>query len=185
MRLACATRMTQEKGAFVAVDLLRHLPSEARLVLIGDGPEIQAVRARAAALEIEGRIEMPGWLPQAEVVRVFAEADVVCFPSQCAESFGIVGIEAMSVARPVVAFDVGGQREWLEDGVTGLVARPATAEAMARTVGTLLADPERCRRMGEAGAERAGRLYDPDAHVARLLQILDGAAGRHASPAPA
>ncbi len=176
MLLACAARLTQEKGAFVVVEALRQLPPGACLVVIGDGPEAGEIRANVAALGLEGRVALPGWLPQREVLRAFASADVVLFPSQCAESFGIVGIEAMSVARPVVAFDVGGQREWLEDGVTGLVVRPATAEALAQGIRALLADPLRCRRMGEAGRERVQRLYRPEAHIERLLQVFARAA---------
>ena len=67
-------------------------------------------------------------------------------------------------------------RKWLDDGVTGLVVRPATAEALAGALRTLPADPIRCRRMGEVGRERAQRLHPPDVHAQRLLQVFARAA---------
>jgi glycosyltransferase involved in cell wall biosynthesis len=78
------------------------------------------------------------------------------------EGFGIPAAEAMGCEVPVVASDAGGLPEVVEDGVTGLVVPRGDSGALAGAIGSLLADPERRRRMGQAGRARALRLFDWD-----------------------
>ena len=93
------------------------------------------------------------------------------FPSLWAEPFGIVGIEAMARGVPVVGFNVGGVRDWLEDEKTGyLVGRNDTA-AMSNRVKVLLDDSELRKRMGLAGMEKVRREFGREKHLERLLAL--------------
>jgi starch synthase len=77
----------------------------------------------------------------------------------------------MGCETPVVASDAGGLPEVVEDGVTGLVVPRGNSAALAAAIGSLLADPERRLRMGQAGRERALRLFDWDRTAAQFEEI--------------
>jgi phosphatidylinositol alpha-mannosyltransferase len=85
----------------------------------------------------------------------YAACDVFCAPSTGHESFGIILLEAMAAARPVVASDIHGYREVLGNNVEGLLAPPGDSAAIADRIVRLLSDRELARRMGSAGREKA------------------------------
>lgn len=87
------------------------------------------------------------------------------------EGFGRVIIEAMAARRPVVASEVGGIPEIVEDGVTGRLARPNQPEEFAAAVSSALADPETLSRMGEAGRARVGSHFSDEANVPSVMGI--------------
>jgi glycosyltransferase involved in cell wall biosynthesis len=93
----------------------------------------------------------------------------------------MVGIEAMSYGRPVVAFNVGGIPEWLEDGATGFLVRPHDTRELASKITYLLEKPFVAREMGRKGRERVRAKFSKEKHVADLLraygEIRDGRVG--------
>jgi len=89
-------------------------------------------------------------------------------PSLWPEPFGLVGIEALAVGRPVVASATGGILDWLTDGV-GLTVTPGNARELARALDGLLSDPDRQRAMGELGRELVARRFSAERHVQALL----------------
>ena len=90
-----------------------------------------------------------------------------------AEPFGLIGLEAMWLSRPVIASRVGGVTDWLEDGVTGRLVTPNRPAALAHAADEVAADPELARRWGAAGKERARRLFGADGFIERLLEIYN------------
>ena len=99
-------------------------------------------------------------------------SDVVAQKS-LAEGFGLTVSEAMWKARPVVASDVGGIREQIEDGRTGFLVDPRDLEAFGRHVGELLANPHDAERMGEAGQARVREHFLGPRHLAQYLELFD------------
>src|SRR5207237_2689710 len=87
-----------------------------------------------------------GFVPPLELQRLYARAAVVACPSR-REGFGVACLEAMAHARPVVATDVGGLRDLVVDGETGLVVPPRDAAALRAALTRLLGDPELRRRL--------------------------------------
>lgn len=81
------------------------------------------------------RVRFLGWCGRPE--ELFAEADAAVFPFRWQEPFGLCGLEAAAHGVPVVAFDLGGVREWLIDGVTGIAVKPFDGKAMAAAVARL------------------------------------------------
>jgi glycosyltransferase involved in cell wall biosynthesis len=79
----------------------------------------------------------------------------------------------MAEARPVVATPVGGTAELVLDGETGVLVPPRDPDALARAIGGLLADPERGRRLGEAGRRRVEREFSAERMARRVLEIYD------------
>ena len=89
---------------------------------------------------------------------------------------GMVGLEAMHHARPVIGFDVGGIPDWLDHEVTGLLVPEQDVAGLAGAVTSLLTDPGRALRMGSAGHEQVQRRFSFEAYLARLETHLDGTA---------
>ena len=141
-----------------------------KLVVAGDGFERPDLVRQAAALGIADDVTFLGWVPNIELPPYYRAAAVSVIPS-LEEGFGIPAAEAMGCETAVVASDAGGLPEVVENGVTGLVVPRGDSSALAGAIGALLADPERRRRMGQAGRERALRLFDWDRTAAQFEQI--------------
>jgi glycosyltransferase involved in cell wall biosynthesis len=176
-RLLFVGRLAAVKGVAVLIDafveVLRSHP-EARLTLIGDGAERSALEALAKRRGVAERIEFAGFRSQDEVADALAEADLFVLPS-FAEGVPVVLMEAMAARLPVVASRIAGVPELVEDGTSGLLVPPGDAAALATAVGTLLADPERRARMGQAGRARVLAEFDQATEAARLDGLFDGA----------
>jgi glycosyltransferase involved in cell wall biosynthesis len=132
-----AGRLSREKGILELVEAARGHT----FVVAGDGP---------LSARVPGAL---GWLPPDELASLYARAAVVACPSH-REGFGVACAEAMAHARAVVASDVGGLRDLVVDGETGLLVPPRDVDALRAALGRLLADRELRRRLGAAARER-------------------------------
>lgn len=102
---------------------------------------------------------------------LLARASVFCLPT-LREAFGLVFLEAMAFGLPVVATAVEAIPEIVQHGETGLLVAPRDPAALAAACAALLADPERARRMGEAGRARASERFGWHRAAARMLEVL-------------
>lgn len=141
-----AGRLSPEKGVLELVEAAAGM----KLVVAGDGP----LRARVP--------NALGFVPHDELQRLYARAAVVACPSR-REGFGVACLEAMAHGRPVVATDVGGLRDLVVDGETGLVVPPRDPAALRVALQLLLGDPDLRRKLGAAGRERAGSHFSWEA----------------------
>lgn len=169
-----AGRLVPEKGveallrAFARV--VTHLP-EARLLLLGDGPERPRLERVAAELQIASRVTWTGHLPRAAVQERLAPAWLQVIPSLWAEPFGLVAPEAMMRGTAVVASGTGGLAEIVCDGETGLHVPPGNVEALAQAMRRLLEDRELAERMGRAGRVRALAHYREATAVDKIEEL--------------
>ncbi|HEY2062227.1 MAG TPA: glycogen synthase [Amycolatopsis sp.] len=181
-------RITRQKGVPHLVRAGFDLAEDVQLVLCAGGadtPELDA-EFRGLVAELQrtrtGVHWIPEMLPRPEVVQLLTHATVFVCPSVY-EPLGIVNLEAMACGTAVVASDVGGIPEVVDDGVTGLLvhydeADPAAFEAeLARRVNELVADPARATGMGLAGRARAVGEFGWAAIAARTVAIYE-ACGR-------
>jgi glycosyltransferase involved in cell wall biosynthesis len=141
-----------------------------KVVLAGDGFERPELARLASDLGIGPDVHFLGWVPNADLPPYYRAAAVSVIPS-LEEGFGIPAAEAMGCEVAVVASDAGGLPEVVEHGVTGLVVARGDAGALAQAIGSLLADPDRRRAMGQAGRERALRLFDWDRSAEQFEQL--------------
>jgi glycosyltransferase involved in cell wall biosynthesis len=153
-----AGRLSPEKGILELVEAAHGLP----LVVAGDGP----LRPR-----VPGAL---GWVPHDELERLYARAAVVACPSR-REGFGVVCAEAMAHGRPVVASAVGGLRELVVDGETGLLVPPGAVAALRAALERLLGDRELRRRLGAAGRERVRALLSWEGVTDATLRAYEDA----------
>jgi len=172
-RVVFAGRIVLPKGIGVLVRAAQAVDAE--FVVCGDGWRLEQMRKLARRLGVHERIEFKGWLASAALASELAEASIVAVPSIWPEPFGLVGVEAFAAGRPVVASGTGGMRDWLEDGVNGLAAKPGDPRALARALGELLDDPARQQAMGAAGRELAHERFSEERHVASLLDAYASA----------
>ncbi|MEJ2338431.1 MAG: glycosyltransferase family 4 protein [Gemmatimonadales bacterium] len=154
--------------------LLRAMPTilaavpNARLRIVGGGPELRRLRQGRFALGLAGSVVITGELPDADAIRdAYRAADVFCLPS-LQEGFGIAFLEAMASGLPIVAYRSAAVPEVVPDGEAGLLVPPDDPRALARALIRLLRDPPLRRRMGEAGRRRA-RQHDWEEIAQRFL----------------
>lgn len=143
----------------------------ASLRVVGGGPELPALRDRAAELRLEGAVAFLGEVPQDESVRrEYLAADLFCLPS-LQEGFGIAFLEAMAAGLPIVATRAAAIPEVVPDGEAGLLVPPRDPECLAEALVRVLGDADLRRRLGEAGRRRVVR-YDWPVVAAELLEAL-------------
>lgn len=159
---------------------LRPTFPDLELVLAGDGFERPELERLARERGIAERTTFLGWVANAELPKYYRAAAVSVIPS-LEEGFGIPAAEAMGCEVPVVASDAGGLPEVVEDGVTGRVVPRGDATALAGAIADLLRDPALRHRMGQAGRERALRLFDWD-RSAEEFEAVYGAIGARSAP---
>jgi len=157
--VALVGRLTRQKGVdtlLAAWPALRAAAPGARLVVVGDGPEADALAARAAALGVADEVRWTGAL--GDPLALMAAADVVAIPSR-AEGLPRVALEAGALGRPVVAAAVGGLPEVVVDGVTGLLVPPEDPPRLAAALARLLGDGDLRRALGGAAAAQVGTRF--------------------------
>ena len=164
-------RLAEVKGQQLLIRALEHL--EATAVLVGrdleeDGGYEQELRRLADECGVAGRVVFAGY--RDDVPALLAGCDVFCLPSEL-EGLPLVVLEAMAQAKPVVATAVGGTPELVADGETGVLVPQGDVEALAAALDALLRDPERARRMGEAGRARVEREFSLASSTERVLAL--------------
>jgi glycosyltransferase involved in cell wall biosynthesis len=154
-------RLDRQKGADVAVRALAGLNGPAAalpLRVVGTGPEQAALRRLAGELGVAGRVRWEGQLPQAELADRYRRAAVLVVPGRD-EGLGLVAVEGQLSGAPVVAAASGGLLDVVADGRTGRIFPPGAADALARTVEAVLADPDGTARMALAAREQAAARF--------------------------
>ena len=177
-------RITRQKGVPHLLRAARTIDPSLQLVLCAGAPDTPAIDQEFRALVEELRrtrdvvLWIPEMLPRPEVIQLLSHATVFACPS-IYEPLGIVNLEAMACAAPVVASAVGGIPEVVEDGVTGLLVAydekdPAAFErGLAEAIDSVIADPDTAARLGAAGRERAVREFGWDAIARRTLAVYE------------
>lgn len=147
----------------------------ARLILVGNGPELEPALRLAAELGVAERIKAVG---ERDDVRSFISmADVFIFPSD-GESFGLAAAEALACEVPVVGANAGGLPEVMLDGEHGFLRPVGDVNGMAQAVVRLLQEPELRRRMGAAGRRRMIEHFSPDRIIPKYEMIYYSVLGR-------
>jgi alpha-maltose-1-phosphate synthase len=177
-------RITRQKGVPHLLRAARALEPDIQLVLCAGAPDTPEIDREFRGLVEElrqlrdGVLWIPEMLPRPDVVQLLSHTAAFVCPSVY-EPLGIVNLEAMACAAPVVASAVGGIPEVVTDGETGVLVPygsedPAAFErALATALNSVVADPAAARRMGEAGRERAAREFGWDAVARRTLRVYE------------
>lgn len=168
-RLLAVGRVEPRKGFATAVQALEFLPAETQLRIAGvaEPAHLADLHALARSVGAADRVQIEA-VPRAALRQLYAEADAVLFPSSWEEPFGLVPLEAMTQATPVVATRRGGSAEFLVDGANCLAFPAGDPAALAAAVQRLAGDPALRLRLAEEGLRTAAGLTTD-----RLADVLE------------
>jgi glycosyltransferase involved in cell wall biosynthesis len=182
-------RLDPWKGAHIfvraAAEVVSRRPQTRFLVCGGELPGHAAyardLKGLAATLGLDGGIIFTDWrYTLGRIPEVMAGLDLLVHASVQPEPFGLVLIEAMATAKPVIASRAGGPVEIVADGRTGILVTPGDHRELAEAILSLLDDPGRARRLGQAGRRRVEERFSIDRHLesvqALYASILDARA---------
>jgi glycosyltransferase involved in cell wall biosynthesis len=166
-------RLEPEKGHPTLLEawprVLRRVP-DAYLLIVGEGSRREGLEAQARELRVAHRVVFTG--RRDDVPAVTAALDVAVLPSY-REAQGLSILEAMALSRPVVASNVGGIPEMIEDGVTGLLVAPHDAEALAGAITRLLRDHPYADTLARAGHDLVHDRFCIELMVEAIQTIYD------------
>lgn len=167
-------KLSQVKGHRLflkAAALISQTRADVAFLVVGDGPDREALEAESEALGLSSRVRFAG--ARGDVPSLLKTMDVLVVSSFSEGSPNVV-LEGMGAGVPLVATRVGGIPEIVEDGRSGLLVEPGDARALSEAVLALLNEPERARSMGRRGRELAVERFDIDAVVRRTEDVLLG-----------
>jgi glycosyltransferase involved in cell wall biosynthesis len=178
-RILFVGRLVEKKGVSVLLEALRLLEDTGfDLHIAGDGPLRSQLTSDASGLPVT----FLGVLGREALAAEFGAASIAVFPSVAAvtgdqDGLPVALLEAMSLGCAVVASDLPGLRDAVEDGRSGLLTTPGSAEELAAALGRLLRDQKLCDQLGRAAAIRA-ESFSVDAIGGRYVALLDGVCAR-------
>jgi glycosyltransferase involved in cell wall biosynthesis len=164
-------RLVAQKGCDHLLSAFATLVAEGapvQLMVVGDGPLRPDLEARVRDLGLAGHVEFTGF--RSDATTLMASMHIVAVPSLF-EPFGIVAVEAMVQARPVVASAVGGLTETVEDGVTGRLVPPGDPQQLADALRDLVRSSSMRAQMGQAARQRALDLFSPERTITAYSQV--------------
>ncbi len=166
--LTIVAQLMPFKGIDLALRAVSRLPEEAVLWLVGSGTFLEGLRRLADELGLKDRVRF--WGVQPHVEPFLQASDVFALPSRWQEAAGLSLLEAQAVGLPAVATRIGGIPEYVEEGRTGLLFAPENVDELTAHLRTLLLDPERRARMGQAARALALERFAP---ACQLNEWLD------------
>lgn len=176
-------RLEKRKGLgdlLRAYEFMRARVPKSRLIIVGDGPLRGKVESFIARHRLPD-VVLAGFVPDTVLPRYYCSADIFCAPATGAESFGIVLLEAMASALPVVATEVEGYMSVLESGRDSLTVHPKGWAELGSALIILARDADLRRRMGAYGHEKA-RRYGWETVASKIVEVYEearaAAAGR-------
>jgi len=167
-------QLIRGKGVDLLLQALHGLSQPWHLTVAGDGNMRPELESLATSLGLTDRVRFLGWVPAEEARRLYDDARIACVPCRWPEPFGMVGVEAMRRARPVVAFNVGGIPDWLVDGETGFAVAEQDLDSYRGAIKKLLDDHALAVRLGSNGFAVAEERFGFEGYIDRLEAILGG-----------
>ena len=177
------------KGVRFLIDAVHRLPATipAKLLILGEGTDRPQLEARVRELGLNGRVSMPGRVPEPDLHRAFHEANVLVLPSIVdkrgdTEGLGVVLIEAMAYRIPVIGSAIGGITDIISDGETGLLVSPEDPAAIAAAIERIATDATLAERLALAGSRRVRERFGWDAIIAAWQECYAAALQRRLTP---
>jgi glycosyltransferase involved in cell wall biosynthesis len=177
MAVGLVGRLHHLKGADYLIEAMPRVLAckpDVKFALIGAGPEEQSLKALAEKRGVSDGVLFAGYRRDAR--RLMSAFDIVVLPSRD-EAQSISLLEAMACRRPVVAANVGGVPEVVDDGITGLLYPAGDVHALAEAILALLNDGARRKAMGEAGRQRVADRFSRQSMLRETIAVYEHPAG--------
>ncbi|HEY0257251.1 MAG TPA: glycosyltransferase family 4 protein [Candidatus Methylacidiphilales bacterium] len=164
-------RLSPEKGVDQLLDAWKLVAGgNRRLLIMGEGPELHRLEAKAASLP---GVKFLGFVKGPDQRRYWQEASFSVMPSIWLEPFGMSVLESWAKGRPVVGHDIGALPELIEDGVDGTLSAPGRVEELARKLEWMFSNPERAVNMGLAGRRKLEERFSQARWLKEIAAIYD------------
>ncbi len=161
-KFLCVGRLTYYKGHETLLNAFAQI-EDAQLLMIGQGELRSQLESLITALNLKNRVKLLGYCHDEQLTALFSTCDCFCLPSvERTEAFGLVLLEAMRYAKPILATAIPGSGvTWVvQDKQTGLLVPPANVPAMIQAVQQMADAPSYCIQLGQAGFRRFMQLFD-------------------------
>jgi rhamnosyl/mannosyltransferase len=175
LRVLTIGRLTYYKGQAVLIRAAASLP-DVRVLIVGQGEHRQRLLNLITSLDLADRVSLTGLATEDEVAALLASCDLFCLPSlERTEAFGLVLLEAMRYGKPVVVSDIPGSgAPWVvQEAGIGRLFPPGDAQALAKNIALLQADPQARRRLGEAGVQALHRHFGIGPVASAILDLYE------------
>ena len=180
LNLAYVGRLVVEKGPILLLQGAKKLKEQGvrfNLTFIGDGPERKSLNELANTFDLSDRVKFTGDLRGRELELAVAGIDVVVMPSLCEETAGLSAIEQMMRGRIVIASDIGGLREVVDDA--GLKFAPGDVGSLASCIRELIDNPALARSLRIAARERAVKFFRQERMTQDHISLYRAALSQH------
>lgn len=168
-------QLSEIKGVDYLIKAMPRVSEEvgAKLTIVGGGSERKNLEKLVKRLRLEEVVEFLGRVPNGRLREVWSGAGVTAVPSIWPENCPMVILESFALGKPVVATNVGGNPELVEDGVTGYLVEPRNPDQLADRLVGILANGELAERMGQSARKKAESDFDMNRHVAKIERIYE------------
>ncbi len=166
-------RIVHEKGFDTLVEAMTQVLAEvpeAHLVVVGKGSLLESLRQRTQELGIDDKVTFTGFISNKDRDRLYLIADIAVFPSLY-EPFGIVALEAMVAGCPVVVSEVGGLKDVVQHGETGITVHPGDTQSVAWGILHVLQHPDLAQQRAAKAKEKARTVYSWDRIANQTISI--------------
>jgi glycosyltransferase involved in cell wall biosynthesis len=181
VRIILIARMIREKGIADFVEAARILHGQAEFILVGGPDEGNPNSLTTAELQSWQAQNLVTWLgPRRDIPDLLRGAHIACQPSTYREGLPKSALEAAAAGKPLVATDIPGCREAVQDGITGFLVPPRNPEALAAALKTLIDSPELRSQMGAAGRLRVEQNFSDAIICQKTLLVYEALAKRSA-----
>jgi len=156
-----------------AIAHVRRNKTKANLTIVGEGTQKETLIALAKALRIEKHVKFEGFIPYSKMPMYYNRCDIFCFPT-LGEPFGKAVIEAMACGKPVIATNIGGTAEIIQNGANGILVPPADSETMAVEIDRLINDAQERRRISKKARETTVERFSWEKIAEKYHQMYAG-----------
>lgn len=170
--ILCVSQLIRGKGVDLLLQAVKKIGSRFHLTIVGTGNAEAGLKELSHSLGLDDRVRFAGWVNNDSIGEFYSNARVVAVPCRWPEPFGMIGLEAMWHARPVVAFNVGGIPDWLENDVTGFLVAEQDVSGLATAIERILQDYGLAQRLGEAALIRAHDKFSFEKYLEQTREYL-------------
>lgn len=166
-------RLVWQKGFEYFIEaipnVLKEFP-EAMFVIVGEGPLENKLKVKSKKLKVDDKVIFTGF--RSDIKEVLASIDILVMPSLL-EGFPMITLEAMAMAKPIVATDIEGIMETLKNGITGLLVPPKDTSALAKAIVDLLIHGDKAHQMGKAARRIVEERFGVDIMVQKVEEVYE------------
>ncbi|MCK4717573.1 MAG: glycosyltransferase family 4 protein [Thermoplasmata archaeon] len=168
-------RLVPHKAVQFLIEAMVEQDTGIKLTVVGTGPYEDELRRRVKSFGVQDKVVFAGRVESAKLPELYAASDLFVLPSiSRLEAFGIVLLEAMATAKPVIASGIPGVKEVITPGEEGLVAEPMNPADLAEKIRYMREHPEEAREMGKKGRKRVEEDYTWESVCDQIEKIYQG-----------